>query len=279
MRSLLASLSIVAAGSTVAAAGVTVSPAAIHPGEPALITVTGVTEAPHGKGGGQPLVFYRTQQGYQAVFVAPLQIKGDHIAIEIAGTKPLSLAVENKKFPETSLVVEEEYANPPPEDREQINADNAAIATSYAKANGAPQFARAFRRPTGAVTSVFGEWRTFNDGHRAQHLGSDFAAREGDKVGAINDGTVVLVRDTFLAGNVVVVAHGGGISSLYFHLSKASVQEGETVTQGQEIGRAGHTGRTTGPHLHLSVHVANGMADPAAFLRLRLTPVRDMTRG
>jgi murein DD-endopeptidase MepM/ murein hydrolase activator NlpD len=84
----------------------------------------------------------------------------------------------------------------------------------------------------------------------------------------------VLVRDCFLAGNVVVVAHGGGVASAYYHLNKASVAEGDTVAQGDVIGLAGHTGRTTGPHLHLSMHVPGGMVDPAAFFKLKLAPAK-----
>jgi len=274
MKSLLLLL---ASGSVaVAAPAVSVAPAIVHPGDPVLVTVDDADALPHGKAGGQPLAFYRAAGGYQAVFAVPLDVNEDHLLVEIAGgVKPLSVPIRNKKFAESHLVVEEDYANPPKEDRDQIDADNRAIAAAYAKAAGAPQFAQAFRRPPGAVTSGFGEWRTFNDGHRAQHVGTDFVAREGSKVAAVDDGTVALVRDTFLAGTVVVVAHGGGISSLYFHLSKASVAEGDQVKRGDELGRAGHTGRTTGPHLHLSIHAANGMVDPIAFLKLTLAPATE----
>jgi murein DD-endopeptidase MepM/ murein hydrolase activator NlpD len=275
MKTLIVSLGILVAGTVVAAAepNVTVTPASIHPGEPVLVTVTNLDVLPHGKAGGQPLVFFPARGGYQAVFAAPLDINEDHVLVEVAGgATPVTIAVANKKFPETKLVVEDEYANPPKADRDIIDADNRAIGAAYAKAIGAPQFTHAFKRPPGAITSTFGEWRTFNDGHRAQHLGLDVAAREGAKVAAINDGTVAFVGDTFLAGNVIVIAHGGGISSLYFHLSKSTVAEGDTVKQGQEIGRAGHTGRTTGSHLHLGIHVANGTVDPLTFLKLQLQP-------
>jgi len=84
---------------------------------------------------------------------------------------------------------------------------------------------------------------------------------------------VVLVRDGFLTGNLVAIAHGAGIASAYYHLSKTSVAEGDKVERGAEIGLAGATGRTTGPHLHLSVRVPGGFVDPATFLRLKLMPV------
>jgi murein DD-endopeptidase MepM/ murein hydrolase activator NlpD len=248
---------------------VTVAPAKVHTGDPVLVTFTGATDAPRGKAGGAELQFFPAKAGFQAVVAIPLSVNEDHILVEFtAGPKPLSIPIVVRTFPETNVTVEEDYADPPKADRATIDADNTAIGASYAKATGAPQFAHGFHRPPGTVTSMFGEWRTFNDGHRAQHLGLDLAAREGSPVAAINDGVVALVRDTFLAGTVVVIAHGGGISSLYFHLSKASVVEGDKVAQGSKIGLAGHTGRTTGPHVHLSIHVPGGMVDPATFIKL-----------
>ena len=277
-KSLFVALLLGTSGIAFAEPTITVSPAAIHPGDPVLVTVTGTTEPPQGKAGGQPLVFFAAKTGYQAVFAAPLAINEDHILVEFSGgPKPVSVAVTAKTFPETKLVVEEELANPDKADREKIDADNKAITEAYEKGNHAPQFTHAFKRPPGRVTSVFGEWRTFNDGHRSQHLGLDLGAREGSKVSAVDDGTVVLVRDTLLAGNVVVVAHGAGICSLYFHLSKTQVAEGDAVKLGTAIGLAGHTGRTTGPHLHISMHVSGAMVDPAAFFKLAIAPARATT--
>jgi murein DD-endopeptidase MepM/ murein hydrolase activator NlpD len=249
---------------------VTVTPTSVAPGDPVLVTVSGADAAPRGKAGGQPLGFFADKVGYRAVFAVPLTVNEDHILIEVVGQKPVSVPIAAKTFPDSKVVVEEEMANPTPEDGKLIDADNAAMAATYAKAEGKALFTGAFLRPVGSVTSTFGEWRTFNDGHRSQHLGSDFGEAEGTRVHAVNAGTVVLVRETFLAGNVVVVAHGGGISSLYFHLARATVREGDRVDRGGVIGAAGHTGRTTGPHLHLSIHVQGGMVDPAAFLKLPL---------
>jgi murein DD-endopeptidase MepM/ murein hydrolase activator NlpD len=251
----------------------TVSPTTVSPGDAVLVTVTGGGEMPRGTANGSALQFFPSRTGYQAVFAVPLDAKPDPVTVEVDSVgQPQAVRVREVIFPETNVVVEDELANPSKADRERIDQDNAAILGAVAKAKGELQFTRAFRRPPGEVTSVFGVWRTFNDGHRSQHLGLDLFAREGSKVRAINAGTVVLVRDCFLAGNVVVVAHGGGIASAYYHLSKASVAEGDSIAQGDEIGLAGHTGRTTGPHLHLSMHVAGGMVDPASFFKLKIAP-------
>lgn len=251
---------------------ITVSPDAAHPGDPVLVEIKGVTQTPQGKAGGQPLHFFRARDGYQAVFAVPLAINETHMLVEGGGAKPVSVAVTPQTWKEDSVTVEDELANPDAADRAKIDADNAAIGKSYEQAAGVPQFGKRFARPGGSITSGFGEWRTFNDGHRSQHLGTDFGVTEGSKVLAAASGTVVLVRETFLMGNVVVVAHGGGISSLYFHLQKPLVAEGDAVSQGKAIGLTGHTGRTTGPHLHLSIHTDGGMVDPIAFLKLAIAP-------
>lgn len=273
------------AAAPAAADTLAVTPAVARPGDPVLVTVTGARETPRGTANGAPLQFFRSRTGYQAVFAVPLEVTLDPtsgptteaaiqpISVEVDSVpQPKTVRVKAAKFPETSVVVEDELANPAKADRVRIDSDNAAILGAAARAKGEVLFARGFRRPPGEITSPFGEWRTFNDGHRSQHLGLDLFAREGSRVKAVNAGTVVLVRDCFLAGTVVVVAHGGGIASAYYHLSKVSVAEGDSLAQGDEVGLAGHTGRTTGPHLHLSIHVPGGMVDPASFFKLGIAP-------
>ena len=251
-----------------------VTPKKVNPGDPVLVTVTGTKDEPTGKAGGTALHFFKAKGGYQAVFAVPIDAKAAPIPI-VVDHAPIAAAVQvaDHTFPEADVVVEDELANPDKADRDRIDADNQAIIEG-AKQTDSIRFTRPFKRPPGGVSSVFGVWRTFNDGHRSQHLGTDFFAEEGTPVRAINSGTVVLVRETLLAGNVVVISHGAGISSAYYHLSKTSVAEGATVERGDEIGRAGHTGRTTGAHLHLSVRVPGGFVDPLAFLKLPLAPAR-----
>ncbi len=246
----------------------TVIPDTAKPGDPVLVTVSGATTEPVRKG----LRFWTVQNGYQGVFAVPLDAKQD-VSLAIGG-KTDTIVLGDAAFPETSVIVEDDYANPTPDERKRIDADNTAIFAAFGKADGPPQFSQPFNRPPGEITSPFGEWRHFNDGRRDQHLGVDTFATEGSQVAAVNAGTVVLVRDGFLTGNTVVIAHGGGIASAYFHLSRIDVREGDTVQRGRTIGLAGHTGRATGPHLHTSIHVPTGYVDPIAFFRLPITPPR-----
>ena len=253
----------------VAAADVRIEPKTVHPGDPVLVTVTDVDSAPKGTVDGKQLQFFKAKRGYQAVFAVgiegsdPLTVKVGDIEREVKVT-PIVL-------PEADVVVEEEMANPPEPQRKQIDEDNKAMIEAM-RSEGDAQFTRSFVKPRGKVSSQFGEWRTFNDGHRSQHLGMDTYAKEGTRVNAINAGTVTLVRDTFLAGKIVVVAHGAGIASAYFHLSDASVAEGDVVKRGQRIGKVGQTGRATGPHLHLAVRAVGGFVNPATFFKLELSP-------
>lgn len=138
------------------------------------------------------------------------------------------------------------------------------------EAHDAPQlWTLPFIRPRAArVTSGFGSGRLFNGRLRSSHLGLDFAGHVGDPVYAANRGVVALVDSFYLAGNVIYVDHGAGVSTGYFHLSRALVSVGDTVERGQEIGLVGATGRVTGPHLHWAARYGALVFDPAEILRL-----------
>ena len=87
---------------------------------------------------------------------------------------------------------------------------------------------------------------------------------------AVNSGHVILARPLFFEGNCAVIDHGQGLLTLYLHLSKFSVKEGDDVSKGQEIGLSGGTGRATGPHLHLAVRWQGVYLNPQVLLKLKL---------
>ena len=115
-------------------------------------------------------------------------------------------------------------------------------------------FSGGFIRPVdGGVVSGFG-MRYHPILHRTRlHAGVDFAAGTGTPIAAAAAGVVVFSGVMNGYGNVVVVDHGGGVSTLYGHCSARLVSEGQTVTKGQTIARVGMTGLATGPHLHFEV--------------------------
>lgn len=98
------------------------------------------------------------------------------------------------------------------------------------------------------------------------HAGMDIAAPEGAEVVACLSGTVILVETLPAYGQIVVIDHGGQVSTVYAHLSGVAVEEGERVARGEPVGQVGSTGAVTGPHLHLELRQNGEPADPSALL-------------
>jgi len=118
-------------------------------------------------------------------------------------------------------------------------------------------------RPAGKITSAFG-WRSDPlNGASRFHGGIDVRAKYGQEVNSAGAGRVVFSGDQRGYGTTVIVEHADGVQTRYAHLSAALVQKGDAISAGQVLGRAGQSGRATGPHLHFEV-IANGVrVDPA----------------
>ncbi len=121
---------------------------------------------------------------------------------------------------------------------------------------------------TSKITSDFGKARVYNDTLKGYHSGTDFRAKTGTPIIASNDGKVVLAQNRFYAGNSIIIDHGEGIYTCYYHLSQFKVKVGEMVKKGQVIGLSGATGRITGPHLHFSARVGGVQVDPLQLIKL-----------
>jgi murein DD-endopeptidase MepM/ murein hydrolase activator NlpD len=118
----------------------------------------------------------------------------------------------------------------------------------------------------GKITSHIG-WRKnpFGRGYEF-HSGIDIAAPQGSKVRATADGVVEFAGWHGDYGKTVIIRHPSGYLTLYAHLSKIDVKEGQRVKAGDVVGRVGSTGRSTGPHLHYEVIKDNKPIDPSKFL-------------
>jgi murein DD-endopeptidase MepM/ murein hydrolase activator NlpD len=113
------------------------------------------------------------------------------------------------------------------------------------------------------LTTGFGTRRTYNDGKLyGFHEGLDYAAPSGTPVYAAADGRVVLAEALTVRGNSVIIGHGMGVVSGYWHLSRLGVEVGQVVRRGDVIGWVGTTGLSTGPHLHWEIRVAGIPVDP-----------------
>ncbi len=178
-----------------------------------------------------------------------------------------SVTIVARSYPRQDLTLPSRMVTPPATELERIKAER--VRTRKAKNTWSDQrlWRLPFHRPVaGKTTSDYGLQRFLNGKPKDPHRGIDFRAPTGTAIEAIADGRVILAEPHYYAGNSIYIDHGNGVISLYFHLSKFNVSKGEMVKRGQMIGRAGSTGRATGPHLHLSVSVQGQLVDPAPLL-------------
>jgi len=182
-------------------------------------------------------------------------------------------ALVRAKYPQikVALSVEKKFTEPNPQQQAQI-AEGVKVKEDYLnRVTPEREWDGNFAAPVHAATSdVFGSQRIFNGVAQRPHFGLDYRVPTGTPIAAMNSGTVLLARFLYFEGNCVVIDHGQGLLSLYFHLSELKVKEGEVVKRGQEIALSGGTGRATGPHLHVAVRWQGTYLDPARLLQLPL---------
>lgn len=118
----------------------------------------------------------------------------------------------------------------------------------------------------GKRQGTFGRRRLINGQPRRSHTGEDISAPTGTPIIAPNHGKVVLVGHFFFNGRSVVIDHGLGLMSMYFHLSAVDVKKGMRVKAGDQIGLVGKSGRVTGPHLHWGMRLNSAKIDPYALV-------------
>ncbi|OJV30694.1 MAG: hypothetical protein BGO24_08250 [Sphingomonas sp. 67-36] len=141
-----------------------------------------------------------------------------------------------------------------------------------AAASGASGAGGAFAMPAGmpvaarALTSGFGLRQHPLLGERRAHLGLDLAAPTGAPIVATSPGIVSAGGWYGGYGSAVVLDHGGGVQTLYGHMSRRNVVVGQRVRRGDVIGFVGSTGLSTGPHLHYEVRVGSRPVDPISTL-------------
>lgn len=265
-------------GAVLGAPSLSVQPARVRPGDAFLVRARGLGAPPAGTVAGRPLRFFPVPGGYEAVAALTLETAPGTLAVrvtEATSAAPVRLSAElevaEPHFPSKTLTVAPRFVEPSPEVRARVEEDRAAIARATDVPFVPPLFRGPFAWPRPpAFTGRYGDQRVYNGRLASQHYGLDFRGAPGDPVRAANDGVVVLRRDCEASGLTVIVHHGAGIFTSYFHLSRALVREGERVERGALLGAVGSSGRATGPHLHYSVRVGDLFVDPASLMRLDL---------
>jgi hypothetical protein len=122
---------------------------------------------------------------------------------------------------------------------------------------------------TPQVTSPYGAARVYNHGEAGwRHQGVDLRAPDGSRILAAADGVVLMARHHLaLSGNTVLLDHGYGLVSAYFHLSRLAVKPGQAVVRGQTLGLSGHSGLSAGPHLHFELRLRGYSVSPTPWMQ------------
>lgn len=227
---------------------------------------------------GRPLTFFPYGGGHAALVGIDVDTKpGTHrwqLAVLEPGREPATvrgqIRVQPREFRAQRLTLPKGMVDLDPETERRAVAEGERLRTLYRTLSPSRLWRGRFTRPVAGDDpgSGFGSRRVINGQPRAPHTGLDYAAPRGAPVVASNSGRVVLVADYFFPGRLVVLDHGLGLYTLYFHLDSVAVTEDERVERGQPIGTVGATGRATGPHLHFGVQVGAARVDPAALFRL-----------
>ncbi len=171
------------------------------------------------------------------------------------------------EYPSEKLTLPEAMITPPKEVLDRIARERKESARALSTVTTARYWGIPMVRPVGGVvTSPYGFRRILNGQPRAPHRGVDYRAAEGTPVKAAAGGRVILSADHYFAGRCVYLDHGGGVVSLYLHLSSRLVEEGEAVSAGDVIGLSGRSGRVTGPHLHFGLCLQGMMVNPEPLL-------------
>ncbi len=184
--------------------------------------------------------------------------------------KEFFLKVEDGNYASEEIEVQKSKVNPKSKEVKKRTAKEYKEAMDiYGNSSKKNYITSEFILPISSkITSDFGKARVYNGSLNGYHSGTDFRAKVGTSVIASNDGVVALVKDRFYAGGTVILDHGHGVYSCYYHMSKFNVKKGEVVKRSQLLGLSGDTGRVTGPHLHFSVRVGGLQVDPLQFIRL-----------
>jgi murein DD-endopeptidase MepM/ murein hydrolase activator NlpD len=242
-----------------------------------LLVQTPQAKLTGGFAAGEPIHFDSVADTeYRGLLGVPLDIF-DSISVVLfltrddrADTVQASIPVAAGGYPRETIRVAPGLAKPNAAAAARIQRENArSRQVSLASRDRPRLWSGPFQVPRAArTTSVFGAARVYNGEVKSRHTGTDFAGAVGAPVAAPGRGIVALVADFYLAGRAVYIDHGGGLVTAYFHLSRAEVSEGDTVTAGQRIGAVGQSGRVTGPHLHWVARYGVISVDPMSLLQL-----------
>jgi murein DD-endopeptidase MepM/ murein hydrolase activator NlpD len=227
--------------------------------------------------GAEELPLMRVDEGsYVALVGIDIEQRPGPLEVVVSGRSPdeswkrtAKINVKVKNFPREEITVPPQFDQLDAATLARINKEQAMLERIFKVSSTPRLWQGGFIAPVpGTINSAFGFRRIVNGLARAPHTGVDLKAALGAPVAAANDGRVALTDNLFFSGNSLVLDHGGGLYTMYFHLSEFRAAVGDAVHKGDLIGLAGMTGRVTGPHLHWGARLGAARIDPLDLLAI-----------
>jgi murein DD-endopeptidase MepM/ murein hydrolase activator NlpD len=185
------------------------------------------------------------------------------------GDETVDIEVVRRAYASSTITVPKKFIEPPKEVQKQIDEEVAIKQSVFESSRPNRLWQGAFVAPANtSYTSSFGLRRTYNGKTISVHQGLDYRAALGTEVTAANSGRIVIARDMYFEGGLIVIDHGESIFTSYMHLSEFLVKEGANIEKGEGIGKSGSSGRVTGPHLHFAVRWQGAYLEPSTLLGL-----------
>ena len=211
----------------------------------------------------------RNGERWMAAVGIPLDAPVGEASIRVNTARDIAFEVREHAYREQRLTVKnKKYVSPDEAQLERIGRERKIIDSALDSWRDVDVDVLTLAPPVdGRRSSSFGLRRFFNDQPRSPHKGMDIAASEGTMIAAPGTGVVTATGDYFFNGKTVIIDHGQGFVTMYCHLSRIGVEEGQQLETGEPIGAVGATGRVTGPHLHFGTYLNGTAVDPALLLQ------------
>jgi murein DD-endopeptidase MepM/ murein hydrolase activator NlpD len=258
---------------------ITVTPSTIGQGDVALVTVRGKGVRPQIIWMGKKItVGYSSNNEQWAGFIgADLTTEPGRYTLQVNYTTNadpdfIPITVRSKDHGIRRITVPKKMVELDRDILQRVLREISTVKQVFMTSSEDPLWWGRWTRPLpGTVVSPFGCRNIINDMERSPHSGVDLKAAAGTPVKAANKGIVALVAEHFFSGKSIIIDHGGGIFSMYFHLSHISVRVGELVEKGHSIGLSGCSGRVTGPHLHFGIRLNGRRINPLTLIEISKT--------